>query len=35
MNPIDETEIKEEIAAVAGVLKTTIHFGREGMILRL
>jgi ribonuclease BN (tRNA processing enzyme) len=35
MNPIDETEIKEEIAAVAGALKTTIRFGHEGMILRL
>jgi ribonuclease BN (tRNA processing enzyme) len=35
MNPIDETEIKKEIAAVAGALKTTIRFGHEGMILRL
>jgi ribonuclease BN (tRNA processing enzyme) len=35
VNPIDETEIKEEIAVVAKALKTTIRFGHEGMILRL
>jgi ribonuclease BN (tRNA processing enzyme) len=35
MNPIDEAEIKEEIAAVAKTLKTAIQLGHEGMILRL
>ncbi len=35
MNPIDETEIKEEIAVVAKSLKTAIQLGHEGMILRI
>ena len=35
MNPLDEKVIKSEVDAAAGVLKTTIRFGREGMILRL
>jgi ribonuclease BN (tRNA processing enzyme) len=35
MNPIDEAEIKEEIAAVNKALKTAIHLGHEGMILQL
>jgi ribonuclease BN (tRNA processing enzyme) len=35
MNPIDEKAIKDEVAAAAGTLKTTIRFGHEGMILRL
>jgi len=35
MNPLDEKAIKNEVAAAAGALKTTIRFGREGMILRL
>jgi ribonuclease BN (tRNA processing enzyme) len=35
MNPIDEKEIKAEIAVAARALKTTIQFGHEGMMLRL
>jgi ribonuclease BN (tRNA processing enzyme) len=35
MNPLDEKELKAEIAAATGALKTTIRFGHEGMRLRL
>jgi len=35
MNPLDEKEIKEEIAAVAGTLNTEIRPGYEGMIIEL
>ena len=35
MNPIDEKDIKAEIAAATTTLKTTIRFGHEGMLLRL
>jgi len=35
MNPLDEKMIKSEVDAATGTLKTSIRFGREGMILRL
>jgi len=35
MNPLDEKVIKSEVAVTVGALKIPIHFGREGMILRL
>ncbi len=35
MNPLDEEGIKGEVGEVARALKTTIRFGREGMLLRL
>jgi ribonuclease BN (tRNA processing enzyme) len=35
MNPIDEKGIKAEIDVVVRALKTAIHFGHEGMLLRL
>jgi len=35
MNPLDEKVIKSEVAVTVGALKIPIHFGHEGMILRL
>ncbi len=35
MNPLDETEIAAEIAAIAGALGIEIHLGHEGMQIEL